>query len=60
MHTTHVAAGKNAAFSTYAFLFASMSTGEIETYARDAILPDWFTTIVGGAVADGQETRSNE
>jgi len=32
-----------------------MSTGGLESYARDGTLPAWFTDIVGATPTDGQE-----
>jgi hypothetical protein len=41
-------------------LFARMSAEELETYAREGTLPDWFTNIVGTTDSDGQEDRGND
>jgi hypothetical protein len=40
-------------------LFERMSRDELETYARDGTLPDWFTQMVGATVADGREVVSD-
>jgi hypothetical protein len=36
-------------------LFERMSREELEAYARDGNLPDWFTQTVGATSFDGQE-----
>jgi hypothetical protein len=41
-------------------LFDRMSAEELETYAKDGILPEWFTSIVGATPLDGQEDKVNE
>jgi hypothetical protein len=40
-------------------LFERMTQKELETYARDGNLPDWFTQIVGATAGDGQEVASD-
>jgi hypothetical protein len=40
-------------------LFERMSRDELETYARDGHLPDWFTQMVGATVVDGREAVSD-
>ena len=41
-------------------LFARMSAQELETYAREGTLPDWFTSIVGATGSDSQDEETNE
>ena len=41
-------------------LFARMSAEELETYAREGTLPDWFTSIVGATPSDSQEGGRND
>ena len=41
-------------------LFDRMSREELETYARDGQLPDWFTQTVGVARVDSQEEGQDE
>ena len=41
-------------------LFARMSTGELEAYAREGTLPDWFTKVVDATPSDGQEAKPND
>lgn len=42
-------------------LFARMTAEELETYARDGLLPDWFASIVGAKPVDeDQETSPND
>jgi hypothetical protein len=41
-------------------LFARMSAQELETYAREGTLPDWFTSIVGASPSDSQDEETNE
>ena len=41
-------------------LFERMTKDELENYARDGKLPDWFTQTVGATPQDGQESRSDE
>lgn len=41
-------------------LFARMTAGELESYAKEGTLPDWFTAIVGATHSDGQEEKTNE
>jgi len=41
-------------------LFARMTVGELETYAREGILPDWFTNIVGATPTDSREEKPND
>ena len=40
-------------------LFERMTQVELETYARDGKLPDWFTQIVGATAGDGREAVSD-
>ncbi len=40
-------------------LFARMSTEELETYAREGTLPDWFTKIAGATASDSQEVTED-
>ena len=40
-------------------LFERMSRDELETYARDGNLPDWFTQMVGATGVDGQGATSD-
>jgi hypothetical protein len=40
-------------------LFNKMTAGELEAYARDGSLPEWFTDIVGATPSDSQEDRQN-
>ena len=39
-------------------LFDRMSKQEMEAYARDGSLPEWFSTAVGATVDDSQEKRN--
>jgi hypothetical protein len=41
-------------------LFERMSQAEMETYAKDAVLPGWFTETLGATASDSQETESEE
>ena len=41
-------------------LFDRMSREELESYARDGQLPDWFTQTVGVARVDSQEEGQDE
>ncbi len=41
-------------------LFQRMSMEELDAYARDGKLPEWFTSIVGATPADGQKDKANE
>ena len=41
-------------------LFARMSAEDLETYAREGTLPDWFTNIVGATPSDGQEDGQDD
>jgi len=41
-------------------LFARMSVQELEAYAREGTLPDWFTKIVGATASDGQEDPEDD
>ena len=41
-------------------LFSRMTGKELEAYARDGTLPDWFTSIVGATPADSQGDAANE
>ena len=40
-------------------LFSRMSAQELEAYARDGTLPEWFTSIVGTTPSGGQEDGGN-
>jgi hypothetical protein len=40
-------------------LFQRMSTEELEAYARDGTLPEWFTSVVGATPSDSQEDKAN-
>lgn len=40
-------------------LFERMTQAELETYARDGNLPDWFTQIVGATAVNGREAVSD-
>jgi len=40
-------------------LFTRMSSNELEAYAREGNLPDWFTSMVGGTPIDSQENKAN-
>ena len=39
-------------------LFERMTAQELETYAKDGVLPDWFTGVVGATPPDSQEVRN--
>jgi hypothetical protein len=41
-------------------LFERMTAQELETYARDGSLPDWFRQTVGATAIDGQVGGDNE
>jgi hypothetical protein len=41
-------------------LFERMTKDELENYARDGKLPDWFTQTVGATPQDGQGSASDE
>ena len=41
-------------------LFSRMSAQELEAYARDGTLPEWFTSIVGATPSDSQEDGGND
>jgi hypothetical protein len=41
-------------------LFERMTAQELSAYAKDGILPSWFTDIVGATPLDGQEDKANE
>ena len=41
-------------------LFERMTREELESYARDGKLPDWFTQTVGVARVDSQEEGQDE
>ena len=41
-------------------LFARMTGEELEAYAREGTLPDWFTSIVGATPGDGLEEKPND
>ena len=40
-------------------LFDRMTGQELKQYAKDGILPDWFTSIVGATPLDSQEDKGN-
>jgi hypothetical protein len=40
-------------------LFDRMTTAELEAYARDGSLPDWFTRTVGATESDSREMGSH-
>jgi hypothetical protein len=37
-----------------------MSQAEMEVYAKDGVLPEWFTEILGATASDSQETENEE
>jgi len=37
-----------------------MSQAELEAYAKDGTLPDWFTETLGVTVSDSQGPESDE
>jgi hypothetical protein len=39
-------------------LFVRMSKQEMESYARDGSLPEWFSTAVSATLGDSQENRN--
>jgi hypothetical protein len=41
-------------------LFERMTRQELETYAREGVLPDWFTSALGATAMDGQEDGDGE
>jgi len=41
-------------------LFERMTLGELEEYAKDGTLPQWFTDIVGATPSDSHEEPGNE
>jgi hypothetical protein len=41
-------------------LFERMSKQELDSYAREGILPEWFTRIVGVTADDSQESKNIE
>ena len=41
-------------------LFDRMSQAELEAYAKDGTLPDWFTETLGVTVSDSQGPESDE
>jgi hypothetical protein len=41
-------------------LFEKMTTAELEAYAQEGSLPDWFTDIVGATPSDDQEERTDD
>ncbi|MBZ5500261.1 MAG: hypothetical protein LAP85_28025 [Acidobacteriia bacterium] len=41
-------------------LFERMTVEELETYAREGTLPDWFTSVVGATPITGQEAHGDE
>jgi hypothetical protein len=40
-------------------LFERMTGEELETYARDGVLPAWFSQTVGATPKQGQETEND-
>jgi hypothetical protein len=40
-------------------LFGKMTDAELETYARDGTLPDWFTATVGATAGGSREDESD-
>ena len=36
-------------------LFERMTRQELEAYAREGTLPDWFSSVLGATAIDGQE-----
>lgn len=41
-------------------LFEKMSQEELESYARDGVLPQWFAQTVGATLPDSQESENDE
>jgi len=41
-------------------LYERMSQAEMEVYAKDGVLPEWFTEILGATASYSQETESEE
>jgi hypothetical protein len=41
-------------------LFERMSQQELEAYAREGVLPEWFTRMVGVTADDSQESKNIE
>ena len=41
-------------------LFERMTREELETYAKDGSLPDWFTETIGATRADSQDAENDE
>jgi hypothetical protein len=41
-------------------LFERMTREELETYAKDGSLPDWFTETVGATPVHGQDAENSE
>jgi len=41
-------------------LFDRMSPAEMEAYAKDGVLPSWFTETLGATASDSQEAESEE
>ena len=39
-------------------LFDRMSQAELEAYAKDGVLPEWFTETLGATASDGQKAES--
>ena len=39
-------------------LFDRMSQAELEVYAKDGVLPSWFTETLGATASDGQKAES--
>ena len=37
-------------------LFERMTTAELEAYAHDSALPQWFTSTVGATAGDNEES----
>ncbi|MGA3318729.1 MAG: hypothetical protein ABSC64_20110 [Candidatus Korobacteraceae bacterium] len=40
-------------------LFDRMSQAELEAYAKDAVLPSWFTETVGATAPDSQDPEND-
>jgi len=40
-------------------LFERMTTQELECYAKEGVLPEWFASIVGATPTDSQEDDRN-
>lgn len=41
-------------------LYERMSQAEMEVYAKDGVLPEWFTETLGATASDSQEAESEE